>query len=490
MSLLNQNQPGCVTPNCNTTLPTAWACAPWDLSTQHAPITSTRVDTYINTLCCGWEGQAFQVWKFLCWHHKTMSLPFMLFDRKTPESIMNGSWASYSGILVPRFLSSTRSLSQDWISVTWWEEVETDFDRTTLTAAAAASNVITVWQAKRFAINDDITIKVPNATNTCCEDEIRATVTWVNTVTNQLTLNIAITAWISAQVFRNFNGLTTCSDFAEITNFNTVDYYKSFFQTFGTKINWTKDELNKCYATAWGVKEYVRQKLVNNVLKMYDELAAAFWLWLNRPESGGIASQTMWFFPMVDRARVTYGVQNKFSLASKVSVEQKILGLVNILETVSKCVKVWTQPELMVACTVEAFKKLAIYNSAWTKVLGTCCLPPKTGDVWWFESRRIIETPLGVKIEFFLDYRLEQRYKGQSLMAYMPKWQVTAFTKMYSGINSNGSLELQSTDFEVRDVSILSSNKANCGKQRVVEWEVAFCFVWSLLGSFGIIEWY
>jgi hypothetical protein len=93
-----------------------------------------------------------------------------------------------------------------------------------------------------------------------------------------LTLNIAVTAPVAAQVFRNFNGLTTCGDFAEITNFNTIDYYKSYFQTFGAKITWTKDELNKCYATVGGVKEYVRQKLVNNVLKLYDELAAAFWL--------------------------------------------------------------------------------------------------------------------------------------------------------------------------------------------------------------------
>jgi hypothetical protein len=59
------------------------------------------------------------VWKFLCGLHKTVSLPFMLFDRKTPEGIMNGSGTSYNGILVPRFLSTTRALSQDGISVTW-----------------------------------------------------------------------------------------------------------------------------------------------------------------------------------------------------------------------------------------------------------------------------------------------------------------------------------------------------------------------------------
>lgn len=484
--MFNNLNPACTTGACNPD-GTPITCGLPSQSTNNGTIQTTSVDSYINSLCCGGDA-GFDVMKFYSGFSKTKTLPYLLYDRASVEAIINGN-GNIQNLLVPKFLNAKGTLSSDGISVTWGEQIEQDFDRSVLTAAAAATNIIAVADASRFAINDDITVYTANASNPCCEDEIRATVTAVNPVTNELTLNVAITAAAQSKIFRNFNGLTACGDFAEITKFQTTDYFKSYFQTFGAKIEWTKTELNKCYATMGGVQQYVKEKISNTVLRLYDEVAAAFWLGLNRPESGGLGSQTMGWLTSVVTANQQNAVNNMHDLSGYISMEQKILALINIIEKASAIAPVGKDPVFKVACTVEAYKKITTFSQAWTKVMGTCCMPPSQGDTWQFEQRRIIVTPLGTRIEFFVDYWLEQRYSGRSFMAYMADGLMTAFHPMYDYTNGfTGQLNMYKSQFEVRDASYAILDKAKCGRITVIEGEIAFVFMGMKLGLHGVIQ--
>ena len=478
MPASNLGTPGCVN-WCNTTPGSTCPPGPslWNYSTWQ----SYTIKDIVNKL----SQSELKVWKWSYWIAKFASLPYLMFDKSNFDTAKNGVQSILQFKNIPQF----HTLSEDWVSVMWWEEIEALQEA--YVDQASTWNVVkikTQSSIQRFFVKDSILIFSTSDTDACCSTETNAIITAVDILNLTLTLNKAVNVKAWDRILRMFNTIQQCEEFENQATLNPTDYFRSYYQYFGWKLEFTNDELNISYATPGWAEDVIRAKMQSMYQILFMDVGNAYWRGLNIKEVKWVqAAQTMWVLPSIYK-QVELGKNFVHDLRLKTVDLAKVKALNSIFMEAQKAQVEWVDSTLVVAGNNKFWEALSKLNTAWNQLTGTIPVRDNAKEIA-FEVR-VVNTVLG-RIEFYCDFFLEYYYPNKSFAVVMPK----NMSAMYMPMNQRPvfsagwvTMEKVVPGFKVIDLSARNIGKIDCWSG--VEFWSRFWFIHAgtSTGAYRIIE--
>lgn len=423
-----------------------------------------------------------RLWQMACRVGMFKSIPYMFFDQ---TEILDPGKAPRRVLTFKNIPGIEHTISETGNSVKWYEQWY-QFPESTVAVAGTSVNTITLIDAAKFNISDEILIYATDGVDACCATEYQRQVTAINYQYNTITFNgTAITVALGDRVQRLYEVLNNCDAIVASPTLDDMEEYESFYSNFGQTIQFSEEDLNKCYATAGGVQWFVDSYFMKMNEDQLWAIGNTIWRGRNVKPVNGLKTQSMGIINGIDDTIANYGLSLRADFKNLTTDDQRIKALLDQIYLAQQCGVKNMDPIIIGVCTHRAYNNLTKMNQAWNRILG--CVPTCSSSMEKQFNIYSISGPFG-RVEFTSDAILNTYYRDKSVIILMPKNQMKLYMKQNRKVNEAGGLDKVVTGFEFDDITYLYKDKFRCGNVFKMTGQFSIILVGLKSGAWRIIE--
>ena len=265
---------------------------------------------------------------------------------------------------------------------------------------------------------------------------------------------------------------------------------RSYLQHFGYTLQFTKQELNKSYASERGVIDFIANRIFNANLNMIREMWFAMWRGRNRGavSLGGanntLPAETQGIITGIYEANANNPELNLLTSMDAMSTsEEKVRHILEVVLNVQNSGMMKKSEVVTLVCNQEAITALMQMNNAWNKFTG---FTVNTNDnVTKNFALPIIQTPNG-RIEFMQDSLLTEMYPNEGAIVLMPRSMVGIKTRANQAVEvPTGTIKKASLGFNFENVTELRQHET---EDYDIWTEFAIVIAWLDSGAYRMIQ--
>lgn len=323
-------------------------------------------------------------------------------------------------------LEADMSINQN--EVTWYE-AGLLLEETTVTATVTTNTVVPVAAAtiKFFKAGDVIVLKPKAGGSTA---EVQAEIVSVNTTTNELTLDTAVSAVSGDRILLAYNLISYGTEINRGVATGDMTPVKTYFQTFGESMEFDSNEINQTRLIE-DAQTYVNGKFTTAIAMSNNRIGRAWYLGRNIP---GAKSETQGLEHVIAEAESKFGpgsaIINFAGITDAKAKAKKIVQVINYLNTAP----VYTGTE----------SPTFYCNDSWITALSEIMFD--MGNQMTLKEKEIefglqaYSSPFFRNVTWITSHLLNRLEPTKSVAYGFPKHLVTFRTPEYQSVNESGAL--------------------------------------------------